>query len=154
VDACLSDKPSAPRNLSVVECSKDYVDLSWRTPETDGGSAVVQYIIEKRDITRAAGAGGAMWMVCGTVTASELTMRVGKLLQGNSYIFRVAAENRVGPGPPTELPEPVIARLPYGASGRRFFYSCEIKIYFHVLRSLCSKKISICDKLLFCVLID
>jgi len=94
----------------VVECSKDYVDLSWQSPETDGGSAVVQYIIEKRDVTRAA---GAMWMVCGTVAASELTMRVGKLLQGNSYMFRVAAENRVGPGPPTELPEPVVARLPY-----------------------------------------
>ena len=73
----------------------------------------MQYIIEKRDVTRAA-AGGGMWMVCGTVAASELSVRVGKLLQGNSYLFRVSAENRVGPGPPTELSEPVVARLPYG----------------------------------------
>jgi len=109
-----TDAPSAPRNLSVVECSKDYVDLCWLCPESDGGSAVVQYIVEKRDITRATGASGAMWMVCGTVAASELTMRVGKLLQGNSYLFRVSAENRVGPGPPTELAEPVVARLPFG----------------------------------------
>ena len=96
----------------MTECSKDYVDLSWQCPDTDGGSPVVQYIIEKRDVTRVAAAGAAMWMVCGTVAASELSVRVGKLLQGNSYLFRVSAENRVGPGPPVELPEPIVARLP------------------------------------------
>ena len=94
------------------------MDLSWQCPETDGGSPVVQYIIEKRDVTRAAGTGGAMWMVCGTVAATELSIRVGKLLQGNSYLFRVSAENRVGAGPPTELPEPVTARLPFGTFAR------------------------------------
>ena len=102
----------------MVECSKDYMDLSWQCPETDGGSPVVQYIIEKRDVTRAASTAGAMWMVCGTVPASELSIRVGKLLQGNSYLFRVSAENRVGPGPPTELTEPVTARLPFGMLAR------------------------------------
>ena len=88
------------------------MDLSWQCPDTDGGSPVVQYIIEKQDVTRAGA--GSMWMICGTVSASQLSVRVGKLLQGNSYLFRVSAENRVGTGPPTELPEPVIAKLPYG----------------------------------------
>jgi len=101
-----------PRDLSVVEYSKDYVDLSWQCPDSDGGSPVVQYIIEKCDVTRAGG--GGMWMVCGTVAASQLSVRVGKLLQGNSYLFRVFAENRVGTGPPTELQQPVVARLPFG----------------------------------------
>ena len=105
--------PSAPRNLSVVETNKDYVDLSWQCPENDGGSPVVQYIVEKRDVTRV-DAAGATWMVCGTVAANELSVRVGKLLQGNSYLFRVSAENRVGPGPPTELQQPVVAQLPFG----------------------------------------
>jgi len=104
----------------VTGSSKDYVDLLWQCPETDGGSAVVQYIVEKRDVTRVAAAGGGMWMVCGTVSASELSIRVGKLLQGNSYLFRVSAENRVGPGPHTELPEPIVARLPYGTSAQCF----------------------------------
>ena len=108
-----TEMPSAPRNLSVAECSKDYVDLWWECPESDGGSAVVQYIIEKCDVSRVAG-GGGMWMVCGTVAATELSVRVGKLLQGNSYLFRVSAENRVGRGPAIELQEPVIARLPFG----------------------------------------
>ena len=112
----MSDVPSAPRSLSMVGCSKDYVDLSWQCPDSDGGSPVVQYVVEKRDVTRAtaAGPGAGMWMVCGTVPAGELSVRVGKLLQGNSYLFRVSAENRVGPGPPSEMPEPVVARLPFG----------------------------------------
>jgi len=109
-----TDLPSAPRNLSMAECSKDYVDLWWECPDSDGGSPVVQYIIEKCDVSRPGG--GGMWMVCGTVAASELSVRVGKLLQGNSYLFRVFAENRVGRGPPTELEEPVVPRLPFGMS--------------------------------------
>jgi len=105
-------------SVTVTESSKDYVDLSWQSPETDGGSPVIQYIIEKRDVTRIAAGATAMWMACGTVPASQLTTRVDKLLQGNSYLFRVSAENRVGPGPPTELQEPVVAKLPYGTSAR------------------------------------
>ena len=122
----LTDVPSEPRSVVVSERSKDYVDLSWQCPDTDGGSPVVQYIVEKRDVTRAAEA-GAMWMVCGTVAPSQLSVRVGKLLQGNAYLFRVSAENRVGTGPPAELQEPVVARLPYGISAPNS-NSCELKI--------------------------
>jgi len=111
--------PSSVRNLSVVEYSKDYVDLSWQCPETVGGSPVVQYIVEMRDVTRAV---GAMWMVCGTVAESELSMRVGDLLEGNSYLFRVSAENHAGIGQPAMLTEPVVARLPIGMP----YYFCYI----------------------------
>jgi len=118
-----TEVPSAPRNLSVVEYSKDYVDLSWQCPDSDGGSPVVQYIIEKYDVTRAGG--GGMWLACGTEAASQLSVRVGKLLQGNSYLFRVSAENRVGRGPSTELQQPVVARLPFGMSAQSFTCSKE-----------------------------
>ena len=67
-----TDVPSSVRNLSVVEYDKDYVDLSWQCPETDGGSPVDQYIVEMRDVTRVVGAAGAMWVVCGVMPASEL----------------------------------------------------------------------------------
>ena len=113
-----ADVPSCPRNLSVVEYNKDSVDLSWQCPETDGGSPIVQYVIEKCDVTRAAGAGGAMWTECGITT--KLSAHVRKLQEGNSYLFRVCAENNAGRGPPTELSEPVIARLPYGTLAQCF----------------------------------
>ena len=103
--------PSAVRNLSVVEYSRDYVDLSWQCPEDDGGSPVVQYIVEKCDVTRPA---GAIWTHGGTVAASKASIRAGELLEGNSYLFRVFAENRAGRGQPTVLREPVIPiGMPY-----------------------------------------
>ena len=113
-----TEVPSAPRNVTVVECGKDFVNLSWQCPATDGGSPVIQYIIEMRDVTgAAAGAGGdGMWVECATVVApNELSVRVRDLLQGNSYLFRVSAENHVGAGPPTALRQPVVTQLPYGA---------------------------------------
>ena len=110
--------PSAPRNVTVTACGKDFVDLSWQCPETDGGSPVIQYIIEKRDVTRAGDAGAdsdGMWIGCATVAASKLSVRVCHLLQGNLYLFRVSAENHVGAGPPTALQQLVTTQLPYGA---------------------------------------
>jgi titin len=104
------DVPSEPRDLVVKGCGKDYVDIAWIPPETDGGSEVLQYVIEKRDVTRGIGP----WMVCGTVSAAELSCRSNKLFQGNAYQFRVSAENRVGAGPPVEMQEAVVAELPFG----------------------------------------
>ena len=96
--------------MAVRECSKDYVILTWESPESDGGSEILQFVIEKRDVTRGLGT----WMVCGTVGAEDHAFRVIKLFQGNAYQFRVSAENRVGVGTPIETTEPVIAQLPYG----------------------------------------
>lgn len=106
----ISDAPSVPRNLAVKGCSKDYIDITWEPPETDGGSEILQYVIEKRDMTRGVG----MWMVSGTVSANERSFRALKLFQGNAYQFRVCAENRVGVGPAVEMTQSVVAQLPFG----------------------------------------
>jgi len=115
--------PSSVRNLSVVKYNKDYVDLSWQCAQTDGGSPIVQYIVEKCDVTSVV---GAVFRVCGTVAGSELSIRVAELVEGNSYLFRVSAKNRVGRGPPAMLTEPVVARLPIGMS----YYFCYINTSF------------------------
>lgn len=47
-------RPSAPRELKVVEVTRDTVQLTWEAPEDDGGSPVTGYVIEKRDISRKA----------------------------------------------------------------------------------------------------
>ena len=55
-----------------------------------------------------------MWVVSGTVDADVRSYKVTKLFQGNRYLFRVMAENKVGPGPPAQISESVEAKLPYG----------------------------------------
>ena len=51
---------------------------------------------------------------------SERTFKATKLFQGNGYLFRVTAENRVGLGEPAQTEKPTIAKLPYGESIRGF----------------------------------
>ena len=106
----ISDPPGSAQNLTVIEFYKDYITISWEAPETDGGSPIIQYIIEKRDVTRSSG----MWVLAGTVDAAEFQFRATKLFQGNVYQFRVFAENQVGPGVPATMSGTITAKLPYG----------------------------------------
>lgn len=45
-------RPSAPRELKVLDIIRNTVQLSWEPPEDDGGSPVTGYIIEKREVSR------------------------------------------------------------------------------------------------------
>ena len=103
------DKPSEPQNLQVTEITKESVGLRWEPPESTGGMNITQYVVEKRDVTRAGN-----WIQVATVDGATTKHVVGKLTEGNEYMFRVAAENKIGTGPPTELSQPITAKLPYG----------------------------------------
>ena len=48
----IPDKPSAPRDLRVVDQSESSVSLSWTPPRDDGGSKITGYVVEKRDALR------------------------------------------------------------------------------------------------------
>ncbi len=64
--------PGAPRNLTVKEVNKDYITVAWEAPESDGGTPVIQYIVEKKDATRSSG----MWALSATVAADVLEYKV------------------------------------------------------------------------------
>ena len=103
-----TDKPSPPRSLRVTEVFKDYVIVQWDVPESDGGSEITSYTIEKRDMKRSA------FIKVDETRADQLTLKVPKLVEGNMYMVRVCAENAIGASDWTELDEPVKARLPFG----------------------------------------
>ncbi len=46
------DEPSEPRELGVTEYWTDFITIAWKIPETDGGSPITRYVIEKRDALR------------------------------------------------------------------------------------------------------
>ena len=41
--------PTKPGRPKIVDFDTPWVDLEWERPEWDGGSAIIGYIIEKRD---------------------------------------------------------------------------------------------------------
>lgn len=102
----IAGKPSAPLNLRVVEVSRDFAVLSWDVPETDGGAPITSYTIEKRDMSK-----DTFITVSST---DQLTFKVKRLFEGGQYLFRVAAENKIGIGEYTQLANPVTAKLPFG----------------------------------------
>lgn len=99
----LSDPPSPPRWLEVVSISRNNAELKWTAPERDGGSPITNYIVEKRDVRRKG------WQVVDT-TVKELKCTVTPLNDGSLYVFRVAAENVVGPSEYCELVDSVLAK--------------------------------------------
>jgi len=66
ISGSVLDKPSPPQDLAVTEVSADSVTLSWKTPNSDGGSAINTYVIEKQDVKR------GTWLNAGTVRVSFL----------------------------------------------------------------------------------
>ena len=102
----ITDKPSPPRELTVVAMTSDSGDITWVEPEDNGGSEITGYIIEKKDVSRRS------WQDGGKCT--EMHFTVPKLIEGNQYLFRVSAENQYGVSDPVELAEPVTAKNAYG----------------------------------------
>uniref|UniRef100_A0AAR2J9Q5 Titin n=1 Tax=Pygocentrus nattereri TaxID=42514 RepID=A0AAR2J9Q5_PYGNA len=69
--------------------------VCWGHPESNGGSPINTYIIERRDKT------GLRWVKCNKRTVTDLRFKVSGLTQGHEYEFRVLAENAAGLSAPS-----------------------------------------------------
>lgn len=104
----IPDVPGPVRNLEVTETFDGEVSLAWEEPLTDGGSKIIGYVVERRDIKR------KTWVLA-TDRADSCEFTVTRLQKGGvEYLFRVSARNRVGTGEPVETDSPVEARSKYG----------------------------------------
>lgn len=98
------EEPGKPGMPEITDYDSDFVQLAWKRPETDGGSPITGYVIEKKD--KFSGA----WEPCCEVEGDVNSGRVGDLIEGVQYEFRVKAVNRGGPGVPSDPTLPHIAR--------------------------------------------
>lgn len=79
---------TAPRSLTASLVTANSLNLNWNAPESDGGSAVIHYRVERSDDS------GATWSFVGKAVNPRLT--VTGLEPQNTYRFRVAAINGLG----------------------------------------------------------
>jgi len=102
------DKPDAPENLTMKDCTENSVTLTWTEPPTDGGSPITRYVVERREPSKRA------WTEAGQAPADRPELVVGGLTEGAAYSFRVAAENQCGVGEFAEMQKPVSPRSQFG----------------------------------------
>ena len=67
--------------------------LSWESPSNDGGTQIIGYIVEYREMP------STIWK---SITIEGLSHKIKHLKESHTYTFRVAAENKVEVGPFSE----------------------------------------------------
>lgn len=102
-----ADVPGPPASIKLKEVFSDHVKLSWTAPLADGGSPITNYIVDKRESSR------ANWAQVSTKISRDITeFCVERLIMGHEYQFRVRAENRYGAGDAI-LSDLVVAKDPF-----------------------------------------
>lgn len=96
--------PSPPGTPVVTKIGKNYVDLKWTPPESDGGSRITGYIVEKRE-------SGSIWTKCCDYNVIDLEYTVSNLTEGSDVEFRVYAVNAAGKSEPSQSTPPVKIRV-------------------------------------------
>ena len=107
---------SAPLNLVAVG-GNGQVDLTWMVPASDGGSAITDYQIQSSLD------GGLSWAVVADAVSTATSFAVTGLINGTTYVYRVAAVTSYGLGawstPSSPATPMTVATAPSGLAGVR-----------------------------------
>ena len=102
------DPPGAPSAPEPSDVTKESCQLTWTAPESDGGSPIIGYFIER------AQKGSSRWLRVNKEPVPDKSHKVTDLIEDNEYIFRIVAVNKIGEGPPGPESKPVKAKDPWG----------------------------------------
>lgn len=99
--------PSPPGAPEIVASGKDFATVQWLKPESDGGSPLTHYLVERRERK------SARWVKVNRDGAHlDTTLKVSGLTEGNIYQFRVTAINKAGESEASEVSLYVVCRVP------------------------------------------
>ena len=91
VPATLAGVPTA---LKAIRGNSE-VQLTWKAPATDGGAPILSYFLQLSSD------GGRTWATPNRAASTATSAVITGLVNGTSYVFRVAALTDVGTGPST-----------------------------------------------------
>ena len=102
------DVPSAPGKPKVSDIDATHMTITWTKPESDGGSPIIGYFVEKKEPS------STRWARINSTPVKDMTFKVKDLVEKNTYHFRVIATNKAGEGPASEPSDVHMAKPPYG----------------------------------------
>lgn len=107
-----SEPPSPPLNVKVNDITKKSCTVTWEPPESDGGSPVTGYLVERRN------GRSAKWLKVGKDTVTECQMKLTDLMEKSEYSVRVSAVNAVGTSKPSQDSGVFVAKDAFGVPGK------------------------------------
>lgn len=118
-----SDVPGPPASAKCAEVFATSIKLVWEPPLKDGNGLISNYIVDKRETSRATWA-----QVCAKFKGDILEFNVEKLIEGREYQFRIRAENMWGVGE-AFITNPVIAKNPFSECFSSTFTLLHLSLY-------------------------
>jgi len=70
------------------------VDASWQPPRHNGGSPLLSYFVEKRELKE------NIWIKVARIDAEETSLKIINVVEAHKYEIRVSAENEYGKSEP------------------------------------------------------
>ena len=100
-------EPEPPGTPFITNYGKNYCEMEFTAPVSDGGAPITHYIVEGRDLT-----GNRTWVEKGQFrpTADErikIQCTVVNLTEGHTYEFCARAVNLAGPSRPSGVSKPI-----------------------------------------------
>lgn len=103
LEISLLDPPSPPRKPTEVSgMSESSLTLAWQASEKDGGSKIIEYIVEIKETNK------ETWTRCGTTIGDRTNIHIENLVMDMSYEFRICARNEAGTSAYLETEDKII----------------------------------------------
>lgn len=100
----ICEPPSPPRGpIEISGMTDTSFTLTWKPSEKDGGSRLIEYIIEIRESNK------KVWKTLSITPFDQTSIFVQKLVKDQGYHFRITARNKMGISDPLVTDEKIVA---------------------------------------------
>lgn len=131
------EPPSPPRGpIEISGMTDTSFTLTWKPSEKDGGSRIIEYIVEMRESNK------KVWKTVNITTFDQTSIFVQKLVKDTGYHFRITSRNKIGTSDPLITDEKIVA----GRQISKFFVvqferKCQDRKVLKILPTLVSCKL-------------
>ena len=97
------------------ETQPDVVAIRWERSPSNGGSAIIGYLVEHRKL------GSPNWIRSAPILCTFPEMTLSGLEPGWRYQFRIRAQNALGLSEPSEISDPLTVTLQRATAASPYF---------------------------------